>query len=80
MTRTIKLINNERLNSKIISTKACATDSHDVCTSGLDLYKCMSYAYDHCNKDYASCSFNAYDLCQSKDMTACSGAGESDIT
>lgn len=78
MTRTLKLINNERLDSKILSSKACATDSHDVCTSGIDIYACKSYAYDHCYKDYASCSYQAYDYCSYKDNTACSGVGESD--
>lgn len=75
MKKTIKLINNERLNTKLTSQKACLADSYDYCSGGIDIYACMSNSYDVCNKDYASCSGESYDLCEQTDLDVCIAGG-----
>lgn len=58
-TKFIKLINNERINVRIASEKACVTD---VCAVE-DRAFCTSYASDVCVKDYAACTGSAFDYC-----------------
>ena len=80
MKKTIKLVNNERINAKIASIKACDATSYDVCTVlNEDNAECKQYSYDRCGKDYALCYSNGYDLCYNIDNTACTGSTE-DIT
>lgn len=76
--RVIKLINNERKNSKLTSGKACDSTSVDVC-SMIDASECVLYAYDSCTKDYSPCGKGAHDIC-GYDITSCSGAGQIDRT
>ena len=82
MKKIIKLINNERLNSAIVSKKAdeCTTGSYDYCTNQAhDVSACTTMSYDYCGKDYTSCREHAYDLCtQVDDDRPCSGEGASD--
>ena len=78
----IKLINNERVSTKILSAKAetkCASDSYDYCNAGYDFAICSSYAYDQCGKDYSACFNGADDICTNVDDDApCKGAGAED--
>ncbi len=75
MKKIIKLINNERLDAKIESSKACVSTSHDVCnSSAYDKAECSTYSYDQCGKDYAACYNYGYDLCTVTDTDACSGS------
>ena len=72
--RCIKLVNNERINSKIVASKACDTTSKDICTvHGYDFAECTVFSYDKCNKDYAACYNNGYDYCYNyRDTDVCS--------
>ncbi len=80
MKKTINLINNERLNSKIVGTKACASGAYDFCEGSThDFAQCTTYAYDVCVKDHAGCFAGAHDTCVI-DTTACSGPGAEDNT
>ena len=78
--RTLKLINNERINVHVASKKAvtgCDGTSVDIC-KGLDYAHCRTYAYDKCTvKDLAACQEGAEDTC-SIDRDACIGAGSND--
>ena len=91
--KLIKLINNERVNQNIKSSKAnendpicgedmafCKADSVDTCAY-IDNAACSTYANDQCNKDYAACMEGAWDLCTAvaKDVDLCIGAGVADI-
>ena len=78
--KTIKLVNNERIATKISSVKACATTSYDVCgVDGYDVATCHTYAFDECGKDYQYCSEGADDICVYIDRgSVCSGAGTVD--
>ena len=79
--RTLKLINNERINVHVASKKAvtgCDSTSEDICTN-LDYAHCGIYAYDKCTvKDLAACQEGAEDRC-SIDRDACIGAGSNDF-
>ena len=76
--KIIKLVNNERTNSKLTSLKACGADatSIDTCVS-LDNADCTNYALDRCTKDYAGCYNGADDTCY-QDTDACGGPGAED--
>ena len=78
--RTLKLINNERINVRVASKKAvtqCDSTSKDYCYS-YDYAHCGTYAYDKCaSQDYAACQEGADDIC-SIDRDACIGAGSRD--
>jgi len=77
--KTVKLINNERLCSKVASEKACDATSIDSCLYE-DHAECVVYAEDTCRKDHAGCFEGAHDVCYSyRDTDLCFGAGESDI-
>lgn len=69
----IKLINNERINKTVISSKAC--DYVDMCiTLANDHAACSGHSYDECrDADYAACFGEGYDVCH-KDYAACSGS------
>lgn len=69
MKKIIKLINDERINVKIQSSKSCDTISYDLCAV-YDGTSCASYSYDKCNKDYAACTGGATDTCE-KDYASC---------
>lgn len=71
---TLKLINDERKNKRILSAKACAGyyydrscsgGAQDVCISE-DLYQCENYAYDYCKYiDQDICSgMQTRDICE----------------
>ena len=74
--KMIKLINSERVNTKVTSQKAigCDLGSFDVC-SVKDLAGCTVNSYDNCGKDYAVCYNNSYDLCYTEDKIACFDGG-----
>ncbi len=75
--KIIRLINNERMNRRIESSKACDATSTDVCAEK-DNASCTISSYDLCIKDYKSCTNNSIDFCSStKDFSYCS-AGETD--
>ena len=90
--KVIKLINNERENSKLALEKACDTTSidsclyedHDECvkhsedTCRKDYAGCRTYAIDVCITDYASCAEGATDHCASFDTDLCIGPGTED--
>lgn len=80
--RLIKLINNERLATKISAAKACDSTSIDTCSvTGYDNADCTIYSLDKCGKDYAACYEGADDICKNIDNNApCHGAGQDDIT
>lgn len=69
----LKLINNERINRKIDSAKACDISSQDVCAlENYDFAQCTLGSTDLCVKDYAGCSNGHIDYCPSvKDYTPC---------
>ena len=76
--KVIKLVNNERTNSKLASQKACGAGSVDSCPVSYDYADCTTYAYDVCTKeDHAGCYNGADDVC-TIDNYACSGAGAED--
>lgn len=75
MKKMIKLINSERINAKIESSKACASTSYDEC-SNVDEAHCSQYSYDRCGKDYAACYNNSYDYCTGTDIDLCNGTIE----
>lgn len=79
--KVIKLINNERLNTRISSMKGqgCYNGAEDIC-SWVDDARCSNFAYDKCGKDYAACREGADDICYNVDETVCAGAGADDIT
>ena len=60
---TLKLINNEKKNSRVLSTQACTIDNA-VCAGG---------ATDICQSlDYAGCYGNStYDYCKYVDTSSC---------
>ena len=74
----IKLINNERLKTKVASEKGCVSSAVDVCIA-IDAAMCSANSYDKCYKDYAACTKGADDIC-TVDVTACFGAGAQDYT
>lgn len=79
--KIVKLINNERINSAVLSNKAndndCFGGALDICER-IDVSKCDTYAYDYCSKeDRASCDAGADDVC-TYDHQACSGPGVED--
>ena len=77
--KILKLVNNERTNSKLASQKACEAGSVDTCPVSYDYADCATYAYDECIKeDHAGCYDGADDIC-GNDIDACSGAGVDDI-
>ena len=80
ITKVIKLINNERINAKVHSAKGCISGANDVCTTtNYDNAYCMTYAVDHCGKDYTACREGAHDICTYIDEDRpCSGAGTFD--
>lgn len=80
--KVIKLINNERLNTKVVAAKSCDSTSVDICSGNTyDKAQCSVYAYDDCGKDYAACYEGANDICANIDNNApCHGAGAHDIT
>ena len=62
--RVIKLINNERMDCKIASAKACSGAAIDICRiESYDFAECSVSATDVCVKDYAGCTSNAFDYC-----------------
>ena len=71
----VKLINNERNDRRIASTKGCTGQSYDRCSSGEDYATCTVNSYDVCVKDYAGCFDNSYDFCSYKDTDACGNFG-----
>ena len=76
--KVIKLVNNERVNSKLMTSKACDSTSIDVCVFHQDYAECRNYAYDYCVKeDHAGCYNGSDDTC-TIDTDACSGAGTED--
>ena len=76
--KMIRLINNERINTKIASQKACSTGADDHCVYE-DNAHCTTYAYDYCHKDYAACRNGADDVCYANyDYTVCVGPGTED--
>lgn len=78
--KIIKLINNERINTKISSMKAayCDNGAIDECTF-VDNAQCSNFAYDDCGKDYSACYDGADDVCTNVDSDApCHGAGAED--
>ena len=80
MKKKINLINNERLNSKIVGTKACVSGAEDICYGNThDFAECTTYAYDVCTKDHAGCFDGAHDTCVI-DTTTCFGPGAEDNT
>ena len=80
--RYVKLINNERIDAKITSAKACTVGAKDHCTvANYDLAQCTTYAVDTCGKDHSACYDGAHDVCYNIDNNApCFGAGEMDYT
>ena len=75
--KILKLVNNERVNSKLVSQKACDATSKDVCPY-VDNAECTTYSYDKCTKeDYAACYNYSDDTCTS-DFYPCHN-GEADI-
>ncbi|MBO5110836.1 MAG: hypothetical protein J6D21_08995 [Clostridia bacterium] len=74
--KVIKLVNNERANSKLESQKACDSTSIDTCVYD-DVGNCTNYALDKCTKDYGDCSNGADDTCY-MDYDDCAGPGEVD--
>ena len=82
MRKIIKLINNERMNQKISSSKAvdfpCDSSSNDYC-SEVDNAICTVGSYDLCVKDYAGCTNHTTDYCASVyDYSACYTPGATD--
>lgn len=71
MKKTIKLINNERTNVKVLAAKACESGSYDICETNIDNAKCSVESYDLCYKDYAACTNNSYDNCSVEDHQGC---------
>lgn len=70
----IKLINSERVNSKLVPSKACDAMSQDECTY-LDNAHCAVNSYDVCEKDLAACYNKGYDYCTTTyDTDACIGS------
>ena len=59
--KIIKLINNERITTKIASAKACDATSEDHCK--YDYAMCTIGSYDLCVKDYAGCTNHSFDYC-----------------
>lgn len=70
--KTIRLINNERMNRGVISPKGCDNSSYDNCWTE-DFSHCMVHSYDFCKfKDLAACYHSATDYCASDgDFHAC---------
>lgn len=72
--RFIRLINSERINVKLASSKACDITSEDKCTE-LDTADCTINSYDVCTKDLAACYNKGYDYCSTLyDTDACIGS------
>lgn len=70
--RLLKLINDERRLTSILSQKGCAGGPDlDYC-SKVDQTHCTYTAYDSCNYDYSSCNTGGYDLCHIADYGYCS--------
>ena len=75
----IKLINNERKNLRVVSSKACYVASYDICQKE-DFVQCGSTSTDICIKDYAACTLGATDYCGGTyDYYSCHGASMSDF-
>ena len=76
--KLIKLINGERINTRIASQKACTENATDICTHE-DNAECAAFAYDYCHKDYAACRNGADDVCYANyDYSVCVGPGAED--
>ena len=67
----IKLINNERINTKLTAAKACDNTSTDTCIHE-DNADCTAYSTDKCGKDYAACYDGSMDICSQIDESVCS--------
>ena len=76
----IKMINSERINTRIASIKGCDIPQNDHCYAG-DIGECTDHALDICAiKDLASCTGYAEDVCLlQKDYFECNG-NEMDYT
>lgn len=62
--KMLKLVNNERINRKIESGKACDSTSIDICAlENYDLAECTLGAYDLCVKDFVGCKGDKMDYC-----------------
>ena len=60
----IKLINNERLNKKIGSSKACTYDDSEQNCMQIDNAECTVHSNDTCSKeDHAGCTNQSNDYC-----------------
>ena len=71
----IKLINNERVNAKLMSEKACSSDTTFNDCSVWDKAECAVNSYDVCQKDLAACYNKGYDYCNTQyDTDACIGS------
>ena len=70
--KIVKLINDERLNSKAISGKGCDESSTDHCYS-FDDGDCTNHSIDICAiKDWESCDFYSQDVClKASDINPC---------
>jgi len=77
--KTIKLVNDERLNTRVISSKSCETGT-DHCYS-VDNAECSTFSIDVCAiKDFAACYNWSTDICAlEEDIYACHN-GQSDYT
>ena len=85
---TLKLINNEKKDARILSAKSCTIDNA-VCTGGatdicinVDYAGCYSYiivGYDYCKYvDGAACMYyGAYDSCDYDHLACYNGAYDS---
>ena len=74
--KILKLVNNERKDSKLVSHKSCDATSVDSCPISYDYADCMSYAYDMCIKaDYAGCYNYSDDVC-TEDLYSCGNSME----
>ena len=72
--KIIKLVNNERINRRVESEKACDATSVDICQK-YDYADCTLGSTDICVKDYAGCSNGYYDYCpEVEDYTICLGS------
>ena len=66
--KVIKLINDERIDRRIASAKACVAPAIDICgKENYDFADCSVSATDVCVKDYAACTSNAFDYCGGAD-------------
>ena len=71
--KIIRLINNEQMNRKVISSKGCDDSSYDWCLIQ-DYGHCVVNAYDSCiSKDFKYCHHSSKDYCSiDGDFVGCS--------